>query len=1080
MGKWLAAEGSRSGTAGWITTLPWPPGSARPGLARPPGLPLAWFRPMNWRRSVYAIWVGAALGPFAFGQGIPKPTDAPPPLAPADAERSFVVPEGYIMLLVASEPLITEPTSVCWDERGRMHVGELHGYNLEGQLEIEEMNRSGVLDTKVQRVEAAEKFKDAARAGTYGVVKRLFDQDGDGLMDKAQVLSSNLPPVYGLCPARGGLIVACQAEIIFLADRDDDGVAEVRETLFTGFKSGMLERGLNAPQWGPDGWIYVGRGWGAGEITGPHLKQPVQLPHTDFRIRPDGTAIEPVVGGTHTIGFTFTEDGDRFFTTTWKHALYAVPIEWRYWERNPNFAAPSLEADASDYTTVFPLAPVHPWKKSRSNDPGWKEFYARYGPAESVENGFFTSAASPIVWRPSHPAGQVVGPAKPSPFHTRLGESLLVCEPAQSLVHHCIIERDGLELRVRRAPGWERTEVIASKDSWFRPVSLAESPDGSLIIVDMYREIIEDYSAVPRPMQQQYGLAGGMDRGRIWKFAPRPNIVRSHDDLLSQDEKRAALRRFLAIIESSPQVDIASLGDSNLIERLDLGTRWQRQTAERLLRERYPDGHPGLLKANGRLDDFSIGYDWPRRRFSSISLGSLHSLQINDMLRTLRANDVQLRTNASAARRLAAFTMRTDDPRVLLQLALSLGYSPEPEAFATLVHLARRRANIRWMPEAILTGIDGRAGQMLAELLRDPGEQGGALFEPLAASIAARRDDTELAASFAAIARSESAPARASCLKGLSELKPGPMAPEAQEPLRRLTQDENSGVRGLAENIAVRLKLSESSDSAAATRTASRADLTDSTAPTEKRLAALSLLAAGKDRSTGSDLLSAWPTSTPALRAAILDTLLTRRDRATALVDALERKELPLSALNASHRQLLRERADSHLRPRVETLFATAATPDFEAQSARYVAALAGPRDTKRGGELFAQLCATCHRVNGAGFEVGPDLRLAFQRAEETMIRDLLRPSDALTSSYETYVLHLREGEELRGILVSESATSITLRMAGGKEERVLRRDLAKVESSPVSLMPEGFGEALNPQDCANLLGWLRENLGGR
>jgi putative membrane-bound dehydrogenase-like protein len=1037
---------------------------------------------MNWRRACIRLGVGLVIALDALGQGIPKPADAPPPLAPADAERSFVVPEGYVMLLVASEPLITEPTSVCWDERGRMYVGELHGYNLEGQLEIEEMNRSGVLDTKVQRVEAAEKFKEAAKAGTYGVVKRLFDEDGDGLMDKAQVLSSNLPPVYGLCPARGGLIVACQAEIIFLADRDDDGVAEVRETLFTGFKSGMLERGLNAPQWGPDGWIYVGRGWGAGEITGPYLKQPVHLPHTDFRIRPDGTAIEPVVGGTHTIGFTFTEDGDRFFTTTWKHALYAVPIEWRYWERNPNFAAPGLEADASDYTTVFPIAPVHPWKKSRSNDPGWKEFYARYGPAESVENGFFTSCASPLALRSLahfHPGSRIRSlPAEPG---LEDQQHLLVCEPAQSLIHQSIVKRSGPALRVQRVPGWERRELVASKDSWFRPVSLAEGPDGNIFIADMYREIIEDYSAVPRPMQQQYGLAGGRDRGRIWVLAPKPMMF-FRGQPSPEDELKAWRMAILGRDAVWPPRNLSGLSESNLVQELDSEFIWHRQTAERLLRERYTEAHPVLVQRRGSLDDFTTPDEWPRTGDPSIfgTWSRVRSLRTSDMVRTLRSNDEQLRTNAAAAERLAEFTWRVDDGRVLLQLALSLGYSPEPEAFDTLAWLARQHARIRWMPEAILTGMDGRAGRMLAELLRDPGAHGAALFEPLAACIAARRDDAELASALAAIAQSESTPARAACLKGLSEVKPGTVADAVREPLARLLKDEHAGVRGLAETIAVRLKVSGAPDSTAAIRASAHADLMDSTAPTEKRLAALSLLATRRDRSAATDLLSAWPTSTPALRAAILDALLARRERASALVDALERKELPLSALNQSQRQLLRERADSHLRPRVEALFANDAAPDFEAQSARYIAALAGPRDTKRGGELFAQLCVTCHRVNGTGFEVGPDLRLAFQRAEETMIRDLLRPSDALTSSYETYVLHRRDGEELRGILVTESATSITLRMAGGKEERVLRRDLAKVESSPVSLMPEGFGDALTPADCANLLGWLREQFSRR
>ena len=43
----------------------------------------------------------------------------------------------------------------------------------------------------------------------------------------------------------------------------------MQETLFTGFRTGPLERGINAPQWGADGWIYFGGGAGEElEVTG--------------------------------------------------------------------------------------------------------------------------------------------------------------------------------------------------------------------------------------------------------------------------------------------------------------------------------------------------------------------------------------------------------------------------------------------------------------------------------------------------------------------------------------------------------------------------------------------------------------------------------------------------------------------------------------------------------------------------------------------------------------------------------------------------------------------------------------------
>jgi hypothetical protein len=194
---------------------------------------------------------------------IPKPTDAPAPLSPEESAAAFKLPEQFRMEVVASEPLISSPSAVCWDERGRMFVSELHGYNLEGQLDIEELNKTGQLDKQVRRVQADEKFKRAAEAGTYGVVKVLYDTNGDGRMDRAETWATNLPPAYGLVPARGGVIVACAPDIVYLADRDGDGRPEIRKKLFTGFATGALERGINAAQWGGRWldlfWAWLGR-----------------------------------------------------------------------------------------------------------------------------------------------------------------------------------------------------------------------------------------------------------------------------------------------------------------------------------------------------------------------------------------------------------------------------------------------------------------------------------------------------------------------------------------------------------------------------------------------------------------------------------------------------------------------------------------------------------------------------------------------------------------------------------------------------------------------------------------------------
>ncbi len=432
---------------------------------------------------------------FSSARGeIPKPDDAPKALSPAESAELFQVPAGYQIRLLASEPLIHEPSGICWDDKGRCFVCELHGYNVEGQYDIDELNKTGKLDLEVRRIQASEEAKKKAEAETYGTVKLLRDTDGDGMMDKAIVWADRLPPCYGIAAANGGLIVACAPHIVFLKDSDGDDKADVNEKLFSGFGTGNLERGINAPTLGPDGWYYLGRGWAGGEITGPHLAKPVTLPATDFRIRADGSAIEPVSGSTKTMGMAFTPGGERFVCTTTHPGLYVTPIPWRYLMRNPDAAAPLLDAPASDDTRVYPISKPHPWRTKREQHAEYFAFYRKISLSDAAASGYFTSACGPLVWR-----GQY-----------------FVCEPAQSLIHRADIVRDGTRLRLERVKGEEQSEFLASRDSWFHPMSLARTPDGNMAICDFYREIIEDYSAIPRHLQQQYGVTHGNDRGRIW------------------------------------------------------------------------------------------------------------------------------------------------------------------------------------------------------------------------------------------------------------------------------------------------------------------------------------------------------------------------------------------------------------------------------------------------------------------------------------------------------------------------------------------------------------------------------------
>jgi len=881
---------------------------------------------------------------------IPQPTDAPKPMTPEQSAAAFKLPDGFRMEVVASEPLLASPSAACWDERGRMFVSELHGYNLAGQLDIEELNKTGKLDTQVRRVQADEKFKVAARSGTFGVVKLLRDTNGDGLLDTATVWATNLPPIYGLVPARGGIIVACAPDIVFLADRDGDGKAETRDVLFTGFPTGELERGINAPQWGADGWIYFGRGWGGGKITGAHLREAVQLPGSDFRIRAAGSAIEPVTGATHTFGFAITESGDRFTVTTTVPGIFIAPLPWRYLARNPDAATPSLEAATGD-RRAYSISKPHPWRQKRADDPAYFKYYrSRYGAAESEADGWFTAACGPLVYQDSVLPG--------------LRGQFFVCEPAGNLIHRALIEADGSALKLRRARDEEKSEFAASRDAWSHPMNLTHGPDGCIWVTDYYREIIEDYSAIPRHLQQQYGVYAGHDRGRIYRLTHR--------------DARPARATDMSVLDAK---ELARECASPLF--------WRRQTAQRLLVERGEANSTPILR--GLLAD---------KKAESFALVTvLHTL---DQLSMLRPSDVQpFIKHADAAIRIHALQLADrwfakeegsalldatlsaaateSDPRVQIQFALSLGEARDPRALAMLAQFTRENLSARWMDAALLSSLRGRGVEMLGLLLREPGS--ATPFLPaLAQTIAARRDESDLNSTLSLVGRAK-ADIQVAVLNGLTKgRKNAPHKPLAHKSAR----------------------------------------------------AALATLAA----SPVAEVRTAARTLEDTFVATVAD----------------DESLVPPGQL-----------------PAIEEI--------GEQTFRKFVAALGGPRNLKRGHEIFLQACATCHRIGNEGHEVGPDLIGQVGMAEEALLKDLLIPNERIRPGYETTLVQTRDGGAIIGLLKGDDATSLTLKQANGVEQVLLRKDVLGVRRLATSLMPS-YAEGLSPAHMADLLAWLRSNLG--
>jgi mono/diheme cytochrome c family protein/glucose/arabinose dehydrogenase len=187
-----------------------------------------------------ALLVGATSA-FALNKGNAGPTEvtlkhrlpAPAPLTPEQELKTFRLPPGYRIELVAAEPMIETPVSISFDDQGRMYVVEMRGYmrDLDGTTEKEPSGR----------------------------VSLLTDVDGDGRMDRATAFADKLVMPRAVMPVAGGALVAEPPNLFFCKDAQGTGVADHRSVVAADFGTfgGQPEHMANSPTWAMDNRIYA-------------------------------------------------------------------------------------------------------------------------------------------------------------------------------------------------------------------------------------------------------------------------------------------------------------------------------------------------------------------------------------------------------------------------------------------------------------------------------------------------------------------------------------------------------------------------------------------------------------------------------------------------------------------------------------------------------------------------------------------------------------------------------------------------------------------------------------------------------
>ncbi|HVW37717.1 MAG TPA: PVC-type heme-binding CxxCH protein, partial [Pirellulales bacterium] len=369
------------------------------------------------------------------------------PVEPADAIKTFKVQPGFRIEQLAAEPLVNDPVAMCFDEDGRLYVVEMRGYSEEPDDMLSQ-------------------------------VRLLEDVDGDGRFDKSTVFADKLSwPTAVICYG-GGVYIGDAPDIFYCKDTDGDGKADVRQKVFAGFGKSNVQGLMNTFAWGLDNRIHGATSSSGGKITPADDPQatPVTVNGRDFAFDPRTKEFATTSGGAQH-GMSFDDWGRKFVCSNSDH-IQQVMFEDRYLARNPYLSSPSprlsIAADGPQ-AEVYRVSPVEPWRIVRTRlrasgaVPGVVEGGGR--PA-----GYFTGATGVTIYR---------GDAWPKQPY----ELAVVGDVGSNLVHRKKLEPNGLEFIAKRID--DKSEFVASTDIWFRPAQFANAPDGTLYIMDVYREVIE-------------------------------------------------------------------------------------------------------------------------------------------------------------------------------------------------------------------------------------------------------------------------------------------------------------------------------------------------------------------------------------------------------------------------------------------------------------------------------------------------------------------------------------------------------------------------------------------------------------
>lgn len=950
------------------------------------------------------------------------------------AMDSFQIEPGMRIDLIAAEPLVIDPVAMAFDEDRQMYVIEDRGY------------------------------PDPAEGGTptrLGRVTLLKDTNGDGKYDKRTEFAEGLTYPNGVLPWKGGVFVTCSPDVFYMKDTDGDGIADIKKVVLTGFFATQTAQiRTSHPILGLDGWVYLTGGLNGGNITSPEHPDRVAVSYksADGRFNPETLEFQ-VTGGKSQFGLTFDSYGRRFGCSNRHPVMHTVMEPW-YLKRNANLL---FNESVQNVSKTEADAVVYPISHAVTSADFIPKLIGR------SHAGTFTAASGLLSFN-----GTALSPAHQG--------NIFICESAQNLVQRQIVSAEGVSFR-SKIP-YEGKEFLSSTDEWFRPVFLQHGPEGALYLADMHRKVIDHPAYIPEEARAGLDWESGKTDGRIYRIV-REDFKDNIAEIFSRLSSKSGLEKILASLASSEE--------------------WERATAHRLLLEKNDASASivtGLRKIalEGVYPESRARALWLLHSLNSLSRGVVN-IALKDEVSGVREQAVLLAGNVSAKYpelvQVLLASAKDEAMRVRFNTALVLGSLEGPGVVNAMALVAARDGADQWVRAGVLSGIEKRIPQFLAAFKAQKNA------DPKAFSLV-MQDLGRLLGNGGSVAdsrifmkdvlnASSGMDWRVSSLLGLAEGASGRAKDfgTSSKGFIYALQGEQASVLQLDNFIAATIKIAENPAAASAERVRATAllgftdfdcakktmqKLLDPRNPPELLLGVVSSVSRLND-AEGAAMLTAkqsWSAYTPRLKSAVTSALVSKPIFIKELFTAIEKGDIKGAEISSADRTRLISSNDVQISDRAKVLFRELEGGDRMKVYQDYKLSLSASADAGLGKAVFQKSCSACHTYQKEGGKVGPDLTGVKNQPAEALLLHILVPNYEVLPAYQSVSVNTKDGRTISGWLVSETENSLTLRTTFGTDEAVLRKNIATLANSGLSLMPDGLEQNITKDEMSKLITYLK------